>query len=890
MAEENITIDDGNFCMGMQLGTFCTIDLSDQALKVKNQTGGQVGPLYTLSSNITNTFLSLEYTGPIGHNAAVDGATFFTLEKASSTQCIIKRWELNIAGPTLDLKSSITKTTGGANYYDALGMAVEHYRRTFDTHSPAGIGYLDINDASKITAGMRLFLGPSSDSDNVDAVEYVTVDTVSGTRVYLTSNVTYQYVDGDDISFYKNIYLVSALGHLGDTSKGTMFKLDPDTGAVLETDNKGLYQKITAAKWCSYVGSVACVASTNAVFVRPYDYYQNWKSMFLNNVEDDKATVFDVYDVVFKDYEVYKLMRKVTLRDDNGTRTTYSWTTYNFRQDTLLPYTNSIGLYSEKSKMIGQADITTTYIQVRDQFGVGLLNVEVDVDVYSGDLGAVLNPIDGKVTTDADGRASVGYTSGNNYEGMTKLTIKDPTGGFTGHGSSFVWNSLYIESDLGYYDEGHLYQITSTYSAGSNIVRQIVKQMNSVFTIFCKTFFTTPGGDWINPSPYAGQVVTYLPTLIVGAGDGPQKSFERGWVPGEDGPPSFENRITQVLDSKGEGYFRQISDYFSGDFKWVKQLKEYVSDLQIDQLKLSKHTYWVSGIAYDYLWTQVSLNQFVFVEDAIPKFWSEKNPIDTNIWIRLRPYASDLDGASLKFYVKEVSYVGDTGYIDRAAQCTVTTFDAGGGIDGLDILYNPTQDFHHDAIVYVYIEVYDALGNYIYLDYWFKIIPDYRFPYLDNLNPSVEQTDVPVDSNVYFEIKDYGVGVNINSLEMYVNGKLVTPTTNKINIRHYEVTYNPTVDFYYNKEITISVRVEDLSEFKNTLIDSYRFYTIVSSDILFTGFDPRVCKRGFPRFQDVEFLVLGDGSGVDKNTIRVQIRNQDVNDKIKILPVIYRTS
>jgi len=890
MAEENIQMDDGNFCIGMQAGTFATIDLSDQALKIKNLTGDQIA-LYTLSSNITNTLLSLTYVGPIEYSGSIDTATFFTLEKVSSTQCQIKRWELDTTGVTLDLKSTITKTTGGAYYYDAKGMAVEYYRRTFDVQNPGGINYLDINSASRISSGMILFLGPSSDLDNLGAVEYVTVDYVVGARVYFTSNIVNQYVDGDDITFYKNLYLVSRIGYAGDTSKGTMFKLNPSTGSVLETDNKGFYQGISACKWSTYVEAVACVSSTNMLFVRPYDYYQNWKSMFLNNVESNEATVFTVYDVEFDDYEVYKLMRKVTLRNDSGVKTTYSWATYNYRQDTLLPYTNSIDMYTTRAMMIGDADTTVLEIQVRDQFGVGLLNVETDVDVASGDSGVVLDPIDGKVTTDADGYADVGYTSGNTYEGMTRLTIKS-AGGFTGHGSQYVWNSIYIRSEQDSAIDIKLFQKGGV-SSDASIIRQIASQVQNFYTIFCKTFFTTTGGDWINPSPYAGEVSLYLPTMHVGYGDGPADSFERGWDPGDPGAPSsLSNNIKQVLDFESWNRFRQISNDLSGDFKWIKQLKEYVSTLQIDQLKLSKHTYWVGGIAYDYLWTQISFNQFVFVDDAIPQFWSEKNPIDTDIWIRLRPFAYDLNPGTLKFMVRELSYDGDTGYRDWTSYCTITSFDAGGGIDGLDILCNPPANFHHDAIIYVHLEVYDGAPtpNYIYTDYWFTIIPDYRFPYLDNLNPSREQTYVPVDSNVYFEIKDFGVGVDIDTLEMLVNSKKVTPTIVKVSDNQYNITYDPVTNFYYDKEVTVSVRVSDLSENNNTLIDSYRFFTVESSGVMFVPVDPPVCKRGLPRFQDVSFLVLGLGDGVDLSSLRVQIHQLDVADKLRILPVIYRIS
>jgi len=902
MAYENIQIDDPNFCMGMQAGTYATIDLSDQGLKVKNATGAQVGPIYSLSSNITNPLLSFEYVGPIDQATSVSGASFFTLERQNSTTCHIKRWELDELGAQLELKNTITKTTAATDYFDAVGMAVEHYRRTFDGPNPGGIKYIDMNSTSRITSGMTLFLGPSSDPDNPAANEYRTVSSVSGTRVYLTTKIHYQYDDGDDISFYKNIYLMSNRGFGGDTSRGTLFKLHPDTGAVLGRNYAGFYKTVSATKWCPYVTAVACICSTNMLFVRPYDSYLIWKSMCLNNVQADKATVFNVYDVVFDNYEIYKLMGKITKRDNDGNLTTTTWAKYNYGTDTLLPYVNSINMYATKSKMIGDADTTTLYLKVLDQFSVGLLSEDVDVDVVSGDTGVVLNPPDGQVTTDANGEASVGYTSGNTYEGMTQISASNSTGGFTGHGSAWVWAFGSISSEQDFDSDTSLFQIRDDDIDYECYLRQIARYMTIQFSIFCRTFFTTPGGNWLNPSPYSGQVGTYLPTLGVGPNDGPAASFERGWNPGEADPPSFETRISQWEDFESWNRFRQINNEFHGYNEFVKQLGNCIdcptgsgvamapSDLQIDQLKLSHHTYWVGATAYDYLWTQTFLDQFVFVEDAIPKFWSEKNPINTNIWIRLRPFASDLVVGTFKFMVRESSYAGDTDYQDFTSYCTITTFDAGGGIDGLDVLCNPPNDFHHNAIVYVHLEVHDALGNYIYTDYWFKIIPDYRFPYLDNLNPDRDQTGVSVGSNIYFEIKDLGVGVDISSLEMFVNSLSVTPSTNKISDNHYEVTYDPPQNFYYDKEVTVTVRVKDLSENENTLIDSYRFYTAASSDILFTGFDPRICKRGFNRFHDVSFLALGWGDGVDVATLRVQIHGKDVTNKVRYIPVVYRSA
>ena len=144
MAYENIEISNPNFCLGPQGGTICTIDTTDvdTVLRVKNLSGGLISD-YTLSANIPSTHELLALPG------FIDEATFFTLEKVDSTTCIIKRWEINTSVQTLDLKQQIVKSTSGGIYYDALGFAVEHYRRTFDFNQPAGQGYLDISSASR---------------------------------------------------------------------------------------------------------------------------------------------------------------------------------------------------------------------------------------------------------------------------------------------------------------------------------------------------------------------------------------------------------------------------------------------------------------------------------------------------------------------------------------------------------------------------------------------------------------------------------------------------------------------------------------------------------------------------------------------------------------------
>ena len=344
------------------------------------------------------------------------------------------------------------------------------------------------------------------------------------------------------------------------------------------------------------------------------------------------------------------------------------------------------------------------------------------------------------------------------------------------------------------------------------------------------------------------------------------------------------------------------------------QITQAIHDLQMSQLNMSKHSHWVDGSYTPYLKTNVRLDQFIFVEDAVPGFWSEKNPRETDIWIRMRPFAFSLNGDSLKFFVREVWTVDDrhydTGYYDvierygwppNNDRVTLEYFDAGGGNLGIEFTYDNPGIYHHNALIYVHIEIYDTAAepNYIYTDYWFRIIPDYKSPYLENENPSREEDQVPLDTSLYFEIKDDGEGVDINTLEVYLNSRIVyhagmtyNPDTvvEEVNKNHYKVTVDLPYELQYGKDYSVGVRVRDISQQKNILRDSYRFYTRHSEIPWFTNFDPRLCKRGMPRFRDVSFVVLGGGDGVDEQTIRIQVHDKDVTDKSTMTPVIYRIS
>ncbi len=904
MAYENIELQKPNFCFGPQEDTICSVDTTnvDTVLRVKDTSGANLLEL-SMASNIVSDVVRLEYVGPRGLTSMPDKTTFFTFERISSSRCIIKRWQVRLFYLELLLKEEVIKQTSGDEYYDSSDFAVEYHATVF-TRPGEYYNYIDVLDDTNIKAGTKLFLGPSTDADNYGETEHVVAhyvtDFMGGKRVYLDSYTTNQYVIGDPITYYSYVYIYSAIGHGGDSDNGSLYKIDTCNWQTKEVDSKAFYKYVTAVRWCPSVRAVASIIGTNMLFVSPYNYYLNWKSMFMNNVHQNKIDTFSVYDVIFDNYSVYKLQDKITKRFDDGGRTTSTWTTYNYQEDTLLPYTNSAALSKSQTILTGYHKYVDINVKVRDQFHTGLRDVRTEFSV-SGDSEAVMSPSDGVVVTDFNGHGVIGYTSGSTYNGHTEVSAM-AVGGSTATGSSYVWAYSNVISLPSFTTPDKPIIQLKELSAVCDRITQLSEQVEMNFALRGKSFFTTPGGDW---GPYENDYVAksfcspgitqqYLPMLYQGSDqiDGAlEGSFEvERWPYGDSSVGFIGNQLRLVEDFESEFPLTTLSE-FEVEASVIHP-DETFSRL-LSQLKLGHHTHWVDGEPYDYLWTYDTVDQFVFVEDAVPQFWSEKNPIASDIWIRLRPFAFSLNADTLRMWVREVSFVGDTGDVEVTDSVTITGFDAGGNILGLEVDYDRTIDFHYDAIVFVKIEVYDtsAIPNYIFVNYWFKITPDYDAPYLLNLQPDREDSNVAVDDTIYLEIKDDGTGIDITTLELFLNS--IRMKSEDLNIEvvsdyHLKITYTPPEDLYFGKNYRVTVKVKDLTPNDNILNDSYRFYTAESNGVIFVDPLPGLCKRGMSRFEDVSVIVLPTGTGVDGDTITMQVFNKNVDPAI--IPILYRIS
>jgi len=334
--------------------------------------------------------------------------------------------------------------------------------------------------------------------------------------------------------------------------------------------------------------------------------------------------------------------------------------------------------------------------------------------------------------------------------------------------------------------------------------------------------------------------------------------------------------ITNLLQTNSmmEEYNTYITDYLTTD-----------DVVRVSQNYISRH------IDYGNIVSSV-LNQYVFIQEAVPAFWSEKNMTYVDYWIRLRPFAYSLNPDSLIIEVYEDSYLGVSEVLDITSFGTIELYDAGSGLLGIDFSYKFTEPFHNNALVYIEVTVYDeaAVPNLLDISYWFKIIADYGMPYLDALCPSINEVDVKVDVDITFDLNDLGEGVDIDTLEVYINNRSITVVYEEYSPGNFHITYSSEDNFNYSEKVSVFVKVSDRSDNENTLHDGWVFYCIDSSGPWFDsdGVIPGKCLEGVSRVDtDISMQVYAvNDTGLDYNSIKLEIGGK--HRSAVITPIVYR--
>ncbi len=862
MAYENIEITYSNFCIGYLTDTYVTIDTTNSVsqLQVKNSSGDLQNSIeLSTSFDVGFSISSLDYVGPRDVSVVMDGYTFFTLEHNSNSQCKVKRWELDAINSKLDLKQTISYSDTGMYYFNCNSMSVEQYRTVFSHGSTSGTGYILMDEfyASKLNSGDALFLGPSSSPYYINSSESVEVSSVSGTKVYITAQDTVpplnQYNAGDSICFYKDIFLLGDTGINGNVDKGILYKIDSKTGVIKDYHESGLYSNVKASSYgIPYSDSIGVIKNSNLVFIDKNDYEVK-KSFALMATKSDKHSVITIYDISFTNTSVYRLQKEIVLRDNSVNYRDYSWVNYNYVQDGVVPYVDSISMWSTPSCTLGNQTSTTIHALVRDQYGSEVSNKIVYFDRVGDTSGSFDDP-NKQAITNNEGIASIGYTSGW-YNPNIADSCCDVIN-FTAHtdGSNIFTGSQYVWGTVG---------VVLLKKYISNVPKKIIQKVGNVTS-----------------SIFLNQLEHAVSVLSVTA-------LSKFWFPGGggDAPKNLVNIVKQINDVKSYLQVTDIDNDFTG-FIPVNQLENRNDYISLSQTYISRHT--LSGNS-----DNAVVNQFKFLLGAMPDLWSLQNRVDTTIWLKVAPFGFSLDSTKVSFKVREVSYDGDTGYIEynNTNLLQIVPFDAGSGLFGLEITYTPEKIFHYSAVVYIVVRVEDKATppNIVSLDYWFKVVADYKAPYISNELPTRDQTNVPTNTSISFDVVDAGAGVNISTLELYINNLSVPFSYSAIN-NGYHIVYSPTEYFFYNQEIDVTIVAIDLSINTNILFDTYRFYCAKSLGpwIDSTSLVPKSCDRGVDRYLNNIALNIYEveGTGLDKNSIRLFVNGVDC--PINLSPVLYR--
>jgi hypothetical protein len=759
------------------------------------------------------------------------------------------------------LDYTITKTSDATDKFDCYHFAVNRQFTTFDVSTVTGTGTIVVDSVYGIEPGRRLFLGPSNFAGNYNAFEEVQVTSVSGTTVYINNphggpvpplNV---YNTANTVTTLGDICLFSNQGLAGDASKGTMYILDPITGAVNDKDYNAVYKDIMCAGWPQpYQGNVAIIKYTELMYINLTDF-ELFYSVRVNNIKSDKVNWSTCHDLEYDATNMYRLQSELPLRNDDGDIVVTSWGSYNYHADPVSRFVDMMWLYTDKG-ILGNQEQLTIYIKVVDQHGDGVSGKQVTF-TKTGDLTGVWGAgfPDGKTTTNTNGEAYITYISGN-YPRTSNNVNEDiefkavTDGASPSTGSLNVVAKLIVELNAKFVSDGE------QNPPGVGLIEQVDNNFISTSTFETVAEFSSVlGAKKVegNFKMYADQAVVKL------------KAFE-----------------SQVEFKKIEEFAAEVQ---------VKQLGAVEDDLQVDKNIISRHL--PTGNS-----DTVDVEQFNFILGLVPQPYSEKNNVNTTIWAHIGPAGYHLDKSTLSFQVREVSYAGDTGYIDYANTPYIDIEEVPNafGLIGLKITFTPPSYFHNNATVYVKIEIYDQAvpPNYIYYDYWFLVIPDYNEPYVINESPDRNAVDVSLTTNISFDVIDNEVGINIEDLELYVNNRIKDFTYTTLSGfggsgGGYHITYTNEGIFYYNQPVEVSVRVADTSGQENVLYDMWKFDCIGSTApyIDKESLSPKPCIRGADsRTTGIYFNVFDGWDGINPDSIKLLV-DGELREITKI-PIIYR--
>jgi hypothetical protein len=425
----NVQLLDANFSFGPESGFFYTCNFTNQELRQVEADGTVVDSFPVARSTFRNPIKELHF----------DGTFFWTLEDLpSNLGIVIKRWRISpfptaiFPGVTpieFRWQDELTLINGPNMRWSADAFAIEHYHLKFSGSFLQGVSTIRVDDASKISPGEKLYLGPSGFGTlgafvgNQEEITVLSVNSITGDVTFSKGGgLENSFLSDDPITLHKSIYLFNDNSFGGqDDGDGNLVNFDYPSRQQLFTDNGAKYASVTAADFSEDILSwVRSFQILEINFSTPsLDLSVSQES---NLVEDDLTTQIEVFDMIsdFVNDQYLKLQdRETTESLATGVLSTTIFPSprkYNFQVQPTGAFVNSVSMEFVPNRFVKplpSADKIFITTRVRDQFNFPVLSATIDwsADLNSeSDAGSVgtFNPASAE--TNASGIAETIYT------------------------------------------------------------------------------------------------------------------------------------------------------------------------------------------------------------------------------------------------------------------------------------------------------------------------------------------------------------------------------------------------------------------------------------------------------------------------------------------------
>ncbi len=285
----------------------------------------------------------------------------------------------------------------------------------------------------------------------------------------------------------------------------------------------------------------------------------------------------------------------------------------------------------------------------------------------------------------------------------------------------------------------------------------------------------------------------------------------------------------------------------------------------------------------------INLTQFDFAELVFPPCNSIKNPINTNILWRIRDFGFSFDVETLIFKVNGIP-------VQDSSEFVVTALPSEeGGPAGLQLDYNPPEDFDFDSTVTIILTISDNAdppNNFFYRCLW-DTVEDSNPPVISLLSPECDATNVDSKAPVVFSVLDVGKGVSQESIKFSIEGIPVCdgltfdPITTASDSGFTVTWTHPDDPFRFDSSVSVAIEATDLSPLENSTFFVCCFQVEESSIPEFSNFDPLQCATFVDNATGLCFEVYGDMDGIDISTLEVRIDNK--LRKVFVRPRILRS-